>query len=68
MIWSGAQLGAGVIVHESVVGRDARLANGVSVLGGTIIGDRVTIEAGNKLDRGVKIWPNRRVPEQTIQF
>lgn len=60
-----------VHIHSGAVVRNTILASGVSIAGectDAVIGADVTVEPGNQLARGVRIWPGRVIPGDTISF
>jgi len=77
-------VGAGAVVHGSVVFDDATIGAGAvvrdsivgfgatidegAVLDGVIIGDRAFIGSGNELARGLRVWPDVRLEPTSIRF
>ena len=52
VVLPGARIGAGAVVADSVVGYDAAVGPGARVLGFTLLGDGVTVAAGELLQGG----------------
>ena len=77
-------VGAGAVVHGSVVFDDATIGAGAvvrdsivgfgatiddgAVLDGVIIGDRAFIGSGNELARGLRVWPDVRLEPTSVRF
>jgi mannose-1-phosphate guanylyltransferase len=77
-------IGAGAVVHGSVVFDGATIGAGAvvrdsivgfgatiddgAVLDGVIIGDRAFIGSGNELARGLRVWPDVRLEPTSVRF
>jgi mannose-1-phosphate guanylyltransferase len=46
----------------------ARLADGVVLRGGAIVGEDVTVGEGNVLAAGIKVFPGTDLPAGSIRF
>jgi mannose-1-phosphate guanylyltransferase len=55
------------IIRESVIGAHSTIASGCQVQG-AILADHCVVETGNILGAGLKLWPHRTLPAQTITF
>jgi mannose-1-phosphate guanylyltransferase len=62
VIGEGASLRACVLGHGNRIGAKAHLADS------TIISDNCVIGAENRLERGIRIWPDTHLKEQAISF
>jgi len=60
IIWRNAWLGRGVKLKSSIVADNCCL-NANSIIEGSILGDKVTVGSGSKLEPGSKIWPGTTV-------
>jgi mannose-1-phosphate guanylyltransferase len=68
VVLHGASIGAGCILRDCVVGPGARIGDGTQVLGGSIVGEGVTIGADNVLAHGARLFPGMEVPDGGIAF
>jgi mannose-1-phosphate guanylyltransferase len=81
---AGSAIGAGAVVHGSVVFdeavieagavvRDSIVGRGATIAAGTtlegvVIGDGAYIGAGNELAHGIRVWPGVRLEPTSIRF
>jgi mannose-1-phosphate guanylyltransferase len=68
LLWQNVAVGSGVILRNCVVANDTTIEENVAVTGGAVVGDSCSIGAGNKLERGIKIWPNVAIQPNAIAF
>lgn len=68
VIWQNTTIGDGVTMKQCVVGSNTQVEDHVWITGGAIIADCCRIGAGNKLEHGIRIWPNRAIEPNTITF
>ncbi len=68
VIWPHTQLGRQVMVRRSVIADHCQVEDECWLVDGAILGDRVVLGAGNKLERGIRIWSERKIAAETITF
>jgi mannose-1-phosphate guanylyltransferase len=68
VVWDGVEIGSGAVLRRCVVASESVIGERCQVLEGCVVGSRVHLGPGNKLDRGVRIWPGRVIPPETISF
>jgi Nucleoside-diphosphate-sugar pyrophosphorylase involved in lipopolysaccharide biosynthesis/translation initiation factor 2B, gamma/epsilon subunits (eIF-2Bgamma/eIF-2Bepsilon) len=78
-IGEGAMVEGALLWQDCKVGKKARLRNCLvasrcyigaesEVLDGCILGDDVVIEKGNRLSKGIRIWPSKSIEPEAISF
>jgi mannose-1-phosphate guanylyltransferase len=81
---AGSAVGAGAVVHGSVVFDEATIGAGAvvrdsivgrgatiaegAVLDGAVIGDGAFVGPGNELARGIRVWPGVRLEPTSVRF
>ena len=81
---AGSAVGAGTVVHGSVIFDEATIGAGAVVTGsivgrgatiadgvvldGAVIGDGASVGSGNELARGIRVWPGVRLEPTSIRF
>ena len=68
VIWQNAWLGENTTVRNSVVCSNSVIGDNTWVVDGTILGDNTVIGSGNKLEHGIKIWPESTIQDNAISF
>lgn len=68
VLLDGAVVGERCEVSEAVLAPRARLAPGVVVRGGAMIGEDVHVAEGNVLAAGIRLFPGTDVPAGAIRF
>jgi mannose-1-phosphate guanylyltransferase len=68
VIWARTQIRHQVHIRGCVIAEGAVIEEGVWLSGGVIIGDRVTVGAGNRLEKGMKVWPDTVLQPNAITF
>lgn len=78
-IGEGAMVGEAILWRDCKVGKKARLRNCLvasrcrigeesELLDGCILGNDVIVGRGNRLSKGIRIWPNKSIEPETISF
>jgi mannose-1-phosphate guanylyltransferase len=67
VLFDASTVGACARVRDSVVGYRATIGDGV-VLDGVVVGDDATIEAGNELRAGARVFPGARLAAGAVRF
>ncbi|MFV9506418.1 MAG: sugar phosphate nucleotidyltransferase [Oscillochloridaceae bacterium umkhey_bin13] len=68
VLWEGNTLGEGVTLRNSVLGRNNQIGPRTHITDGAIIGDDCSLGPENRLERGIRIWPNTHLGEKAISF
>lgn len=68
VLWDGVVVGSGAVLRRCVVASDSVIGDTCQVLDNCVIGSRVNLGRGNRLDRGARIWPDRAISPETISF
>lgn len=68
VLWEDNQLAEGVYLRRCVIGKATRIGAKTHIDGGAIIGDNCQIGAENRLDHGIRLWPEVVLGDQAISF
>ena len=68
VLLDGAQVGAGCVLRDCIVGPRVRIGERTQVIEGAILGEGVKIGADNVLARGARVFPGVEVPDGGIAF
>jgi mannose-1-phosphate guanylyltransferase len=68
VILRGAEVGAGCTVRGCIVGPGARIGDGCIVEGLSVLGEGVTVGAGNVIANGARLFPGLDLPDNSIAF
>lgn len=68
VLWDDNRIAEGAVLRSCVVGRGNQIGPKVHLLDGAIIGDGCEIGAENRLERGIRLWPETRLKEHAISF
>jgi mannose-1-phosphate guanylyltransferase len=68
VVLDGASIGAGCLLRDCVIGPGARIGDRSQILGGSIVGEGVSIGADNVLAHGARLFPGMEVPDGGIAF
>jgi mannose-1-phosphate guanylyltransferase len=68
VLWEDNVVGEAASLRSCVVGRGNRIGAKVHLADGTIVSDGCEIGAENRLERGIRLWPNTRLSEHSISF
>ena len=68
VVLDGASIGARCLLRDCVIGPGARIGDRSQVLGGSIVGEGVSIGADNVLAHGARLFPGMEVPDGGIAF
>jgi mannose-1-phosphate guanylyltransferase len=61
-----ARIGAGCTLRDCVVGAGARIGDGCTVADVSVVGEGVTIGAGNSIAGGARLFPGSDVPDHSL--
>jgi mannose-1-phosphate guanylyltransferase len=68
VLWENNVLGEGVVLRNSVLGTGNQIGARTQIADGSIIGDGCTLGVENRLERGIRIWPNTALGDKAISF
>jgi mannose-1-phosphate guanylyltransferase len=68
VILRGAEIGAGCTVRGCIVGPGARVGDGCVIEGLSVLGEGVTVGAGNVIANGARLFPGLELPDHSIAF
>lgn len=68
VLWEDNVVEEGAVLRSCVVARGTRIGPKAHVGDGSIIGDGCDIGAENRLERGIRLWPETRLGERAISF
>lgn len=68
VLWDNNEIGAGAALRACVVGRGNQVGPNAHLADGTIMSDNCTIGGENRLERGIRIWPDTELKDQAISF
>jgi mannose-1-phosphate guanylyltransferase len=68
VLWEDNVIGESAVLHNCVVGRGNRIGSKAHLADGTIVSDNCVIGPENRLERGIRVWPNTELKEQAISF
>jgi mannose-1-phosphate guanylyltransferase len=68
VVMQGTEIGAGCALRGCIVGGGVRLGDGCVVEGLSVIGEGVTLGAGNVIAHGARLSPGLDVPDHAITF
>ncbi|MBI2866886.1 MAG: NDP-sugar synthase, partial [Chloroflexi bacterium] len=68
VLWDTVHVGGRSTVSHSILGTESSIGDGVWVIEGSVIGDRVVVGDSNRIERGMAVWPDRTLEPSTISF
>ena len=68
VLWEDNVIEEGAVVRSCVLGRSNRIGAKAHVGDGSIVGDGCDIGPENRLERGIRLWPETRLGEKAISF
>jgi mannose-1-phosphate guanylyltransferase len=68
VIWEGSQIGEEASLRSCVIGSNNRIGAKAHIGDGAILGDSCVIGAENRLERGIRIWPDTELKDKAISF
>ena len=68
VLLDGASVGAGTRISSSIVGADVQIGDHCRVEGRVVLGQGVSVGAGNTLLGGIRVFPGVTLPERAIAF
>ncbi len=68
ILWRNVHIGNRVVLKNCIIADNTIAGDGCGIDDGSIIGENVIIGNGNKLARGIRVWPEKRLEAETISF
>lgn len=68
IIWQDTSIGNHVTMKNCVVAKGCDIQDGSSIAHGAIVSDGCRIGSANKLERGIRIWPDKTIEPGAITF
>jgi mannose-1-phosphate guanylyltransferase len=68
VVLEGARIGAHCSLHGCIVGPGVTIADGCVVDGLSVLGEGVSVGAGNVVSRGARLFPGLHLPDHSIAF
>ena len=68
VVLQGAEIGAGCTLRGCIVGGGVRVGDGCTIEGMAVLGEGVTLGAGNHLAHGARLFPGLDLPDNSLLF
>lgn len=68
ILFAGCRLEPSAVVKQSVLGQNCHIGRKTHVEEVTVLGENIKIGANNWLKKGIKIWPNTTIKDETVKF
>jgi mannose-1-phosphate guanylyltransferase len=68
VVLQGAEIGADCTLHGCIVGGGVRIGDGCTIEGLSVIGEGVTVGAGNVIAHGARLFPGLELPDRSLLF
>lgn len=68
VLWEDNKIEEESLLRSCVIGTRNRIGPKAHITDGTIISDGCTVGAENRLERGIRLWPETELKEQAISF
>jgi mannose-1-phosphate guanylyltransferase len=68
VLWEDNVVEEGAMLRACVIGRGNHIGAKTHVADGTIISDSCVVGAENRLEHGIRLWPNTQLKEHAISF
>jgi mannose-1-phosphate guanylyltransferase len=68
VLWEDNVVGEGAVLRSCVIGRGNTIGPKAHIGDGSIVSDGCEIGAENRLERGIRVWPETRLGEKAISF
>jgi mannose-1-phosphate guanylyltransferase len=68
VVLRGAQIGENCSLHGCIVGPGARIGDGCRVDGLSVLGEGVTLGAGNVVSHGARLFAGVHIPDHSLLF
>jgi mannose-1-phosphate guanylyltransferase len=68
VVLQGAEIGAGCTLRGCIVGGGVRVGDGCTIEGMAVLGEGVTLGAGNHVAHGARLFPGLDLPDNSLLF
>lgn len=68
VLWEENHIADGALLRNCIVGRGNRIGANTHIAEASIVGDACVIGSENRLERGMRLWPNTELQERAITF
>lgn len=68
VLWANNTLAEGVVLHNCVLGSGNTIGPNTHITDGAIVSDNCQIGPENRLEKGIRVWPNTSLNERAISF
>lgn len=68
VLWDHNTIGDGAVLRSCVIGSGNQIGAHAHIADGTIISDQCSIGPENRLERGIRVWPETTLNERSITF
>jgi mannose-1-phosphate guanylyltransferase len=68
VVLQGAEIGAGCTLRGCIIAGGVRIGDGCTVEGLAVLGEGVTVGAGNVLAHGARLFPGLELPDHSLLF
>jgi mannose-1-phosphate guanylyltransferase len=68
VVLQGAEIGAGCTLRHCIVGGGVRIGDGCTIEGMAVLGEGVTLGAGNQVAHGARLFPGLDLPDNSLLF
>jgi mannose-1-phosphate guanylyltransferase len=68
VVLAGAEIGADCVLRDCIVAAGARIGDGTRVDREAVLGEGVTVGAGNVLTHGMRLFPGVSLPDGAVRF
>jgi len=66
--WHDSKVGKKAMLRNCIVASHSYIQEGSQVLDNCVLGDNVVVGRNNRLARGIRVWPDKRIEAGTISF
>ncbi len=68
VVLEGAEIGAGCVIRDAVIGAGARVGDNTHVEGHAMLGEGVRVGADNQITNGARLFPGVAIPDGGLRF
>ena len=68
VLWENVKLASNVTIRNSVVGNNTKVGDDTWIIDGSIVSDNASVGHSNRLEHGIRVWPNTRIADSAISF
>lgn len=68
VLWGNNQVGTGAVLRTCLIGQGNAIGRQVHITDGAVVSDGCVIGPENRLERGIRIWPETHLADGAISF